>query len=99
MRQSLVYLTIFAAGLVGLSLALATAGVTSAGRVPVPGTRISIDTLSFTAGLLAGLVSVWLAAVPWSLFPALFMRMMVTWRRNIVLASLAAACAGVLLFY
>ena len=67
--------------------------------MPVPGTKMSIDPVSFSLGLLAGLIAVWLAAVPWSLFPGLCMRLMVTWRRNIVLASLAAACAGVLLFY
>ena len=100
MHRSLGYLTILAAALFAAALALATVGgITTVGRATVAGTGLSLQTVSFAAGILAGVTAVWLSMVPWSAFPRHLLRWLATWRRNFVLASLACACAGVLLFY
>ena len=100
MHRSLGYLTIVAAALFAAALLLATAGgVTSIGRLNVKGAGLTLNTVSFAAGLLAGVAAVWFSMVPWSAFPRHMLRWLVTWRRNFVLASLACICAGVLLCY
>ncbi len=100
MHRSLGYLTILAAVLFAAAILMATAGgVTTLGRIDLKGTGLPLNTVSFAAGMLAGVSVVWLAMVPWSAFPGYLLRWMVSWRRNFVLASLACVCAGVLLFY
>ena len=100
MHRSLGYLTVFAAVLFASALLMATAGgVTTVGRMSFKGTGLSLNAVSFAAGIFAGIASVWLALVPWSAFPRYLLSWMAAWRRNFMLASLACACAGVLLFY
>ncbi len=100
MHRSLGYLTICAAVLFAVAILLAMAGgVTTIGRFNLSGAGLSLHTVSFAAGILAGVAVVWLAMVPWGAFTRYVLGWLVTWRRNFMLASLACACAGVLLFY
>lgn len=66
---------------------------------PSPGGGSLVDPVSFTIGFAAGLTAVWMYHVPWGSFPRRAIAALLGWRQNFVLMSLAAACAGVLLFY
>lgn len=99
MRKSVLYLTLVAVGLLAASVALTNTGLISPITLRVLGSRTTLDPISFSTGILAGLTMVWLAAVPWSAFPLAVVRLAISWRRNFILASLASVCAGVLLFY
>ena len=99
MRKSVFYLTVLVAGLLAASVILASAGLIAPMPLRQFGYNHEFDPVSFSAGMLTGLTTVWLAAVPWSAFPRTVLRVVLSWRRNFILASLATACAGVLLFY
>ena len=99
MRKSVSYLTLCAAGLLVACIVLRTAGLISPVAVRFLGSLFTLDPVSFSAGMLGGLTLVWLAAVPWSALPQFVARLALSWRRNFILASLVALCAGVLLFY
>ena len=99
MRNTLVYLTLSSAVVVALALLLSSFGITTAGRTAVLGAHLPVDAVSFASGAFAGLMAVWLCMVPWTRVPDIALHILVTWRRNLVLATLAAACTGVLLFY
>ena len=57
------------------------------------------DPFSLVAGVALGLVLSWVARQPWSEIPRMMLAAIAGWRRTFVLASVAAACTGVLLFY
>ena len=99
MPKPLVYLTLASAALLAFAILLSSVGISTAGKTLFYSVRLPLDTVAFAAGGCAGLGSVWMALVPWSRVPDLALRILVTWRRNLVLATLAAACTGVLLFY
>ena len=99
MRNTLIYLTLSSMVVVALSFGLSSLGVAVAGHTSLLGVRLPGDLMAFSCGALFGLISVWLCMVPWTRVPDIILHILVTWRRNLVLATLATACAGVLLFY
>ena len=99
MPKPLVYLTLASAALLAFAVLLASVGVSTAGRTLVFSGHLPVDAVAFSVGICAGLGSVWMAMVPWSRVPDMAIHILVTWRRNLVLATLAVACTGVLLFY
>lgn len=99
MRKPVFYLTLLAAALLVASVLLTTAGLIAPLPLRLFGSSLLLDPVSLSAGFLSGMTLVWLAAVPWSAIPLTVMRLAISCRRNFILASLATACAGVLLFY
>lgn len=65
-------------------------------RMALPG---RLEPISFAAGFAAAIAAGRIYRVPWGSIPQRMLAAILGWRRNFAMMSLAAICAGVLLFY
>lgn len=97
----LALLMLLAGGLVGSLVLLGSGSVTTETSLVAgePGTRTTIDLMSFTAGFCAGVVMFWIYSVPWISGPRKVFDSLGGWRHTLMLTSIAIAGTCILLFY
>lgn len=101
--RTLVILLLIAAG-IALATPQLPSGAESVDEIGLlvsnlKGGRMTVDFPSFGLGVAAGTIGLWLGGVRWRLLPYILAGVLRSWRRNVVLASMAVTCIGVLLFY
>lgn len=101
MQRLLGIMTLMATGLLVVALVMSAGAVAPGGmpRSTFGTSALQIDFVSFALGAVAGIGSIWTYRLPWSDLPRMVLAMIASWRRNVVLASVAAGCMCVLLFY